>query len=241
MKTAIALLLFATSCAASEIWDVHTENVDLKRITTGLSKPEVSIAGDCVTFGLSMNAGSEAQLGIHGSSPVEHGVFRIDSDGLTEASLVSIQLYGFDERGFDIRDNYSAHGTRGLSHAWDMVYDAGSNTSSVHITAIQDVSAMTASLCLPQGGDANLDGQVTAADLNALAINWQSEGKWESGDFDASGFVDAVDLNLLAMNWQNQPAAAPVPEPTSLWHLVALFGLPICSRRKAFQRIPTRP
>ena len=53
-------------------------------------------------------------------------------------------------------------------------------------------------------GDANGDGQVDAADLNILAINWQKmvTGGPAEGDFNASGTVDAADLNELALNWQ---------------------------------------
>ena len=58
-------------------------------------------------------------------------------------------------------------------------------------------------------GDANLDGDVNASDLNELGLNWQaSPNTWSGGDFNASGFVDAVDLNLLALNWQgNTPGS----------------------------------
>jgi hypothetical protein len=72
----------------------------------------------------------------------------------------------------------------------------------------------------PQG-DANLDGIVNAADLNALALNWQQNVPlWSGGDFDANGFVEAADLNKLALNWQARiPLASAnvvsVPEPST--------------------------
>ena len=77
-------------------------------------------------------------------------------------------------------------------------------------------------------GDANLDGQVDAPDLNALGTNWQgSPNTWSGGDFNASGNVDAADLNPLGINWQQMipmPAAgSSVPEPATL----CLLGLGI--------------
>jgi hypothetical protein len=68
-------------------------------------------------------------------------------------------------------------------------------------------------------GDANLDGLVNAADLNALALNWRNNNAvgWSIGDFNADSRVDAADLNLLALNWQRSipsavPESAPLPE-----------------------------
>ena len=78
-------------------------------------------------------------------------------------------------------------------------------------------------------GDANLDEQVNAADLNALALNWCADDatSWEQGDFNGDGIVNAVDLNDLALNWRGGtiPASA-VPEPTCV-SLLATAGLAI--------------
>ena len=53
-------------------------------------------------------------------------------------------------------------------------------------------------------GDANLDGKVDAQDLNAIGINWTSDGTlWASGDFTGDGSTNAMDLNALALNWLN--------------------------------------
>ena len=71
-------------------------------------------------------------------------------------------------------------------------------------------------------GDANLDGLVDAADLNKLALNWQSSVTgWSLGDFTADGQANAADLNQLALNWQGSTpmasvASSPVPEPSAM-------------------------
>ena len=76
-------------------------------------------------------------------------------------------------------------------------------------------------------GDADLDGQVNAADLNALALNWQADDatSWVQGDFNGDGLVNATDLNDLALNWRSGSGkASAVPEPSSGW-LLAMVGL----------------
>ena len=66
-------------------------------------------------------------------------------------------------------------------------------------------------------GDANLDGRIDSADLNLVALNWQSRtNSWAKGDFDGNGRVNSDDLNLLGSNWQFGIAKAvplSVPEP----------------------------
>lgn len=86
-------------------------------------------------------------------------------------------------------------------------------------------------------GDANLDGIVGAADLNALALNWQQNvSLWSGGDFTADGVVDSVDLNELGLNWQQSiplasSANATVPEPSASLLLLPV-GLIFVWRRK---------
>ncbi len=71
-------------------------------------------------------------------------------------------------------------------------------------------------------GDANLDGSVDVAGLNALGLNWQqpakvwSEGNFAVNDLGAPGMVDATDLASLAINWRRSipRRIAAVPEPT---------------------------
>jgi hypothetical protein len=73
-------------------------------------------------------------------------------------------------------------------------------------------------------GDANLDGFVNAADLNALALNWRnSVSGWSVGDFNADSHVDAADLNLLALNWRRSSQIL-VPENAPLRELSPFDG-----------------
>ena len=88
-------------------------------------------------------------------------------------------------------------------------------------------------------GDANLDGFVNAADLNAVALNWQTDSaKWSQGNFTGAG-VNALDLNALALNWQQAtPFAAesvpPVPEPTSAWMaLLAMVAIALARSNRS--------
>jgi hypothetical protein len=76
-------------------------------------------------------------------------------------------------------------------------------------------------------GDANLDGQVNAVDLNVLALSWGADNatSWSQGDFNGDDIVNAIDLNDLALNWRNGATqASPVPERSSIG-LVAMAGL----------------
>jgi T5SS/PEP-CTERM-associated repeat protein len=52
------------------------------------------------------------------------------------------------------------------------------------------------------GGDANLDGVVSIADLGILAANWQKAADWLGGDFNGDGIVNIADVGILAGNWQ---------------------------------------
>ena len=87
-------------------------------------------------------------------------------------------------------------------------------------------------------GDASLDGQVDATDLNRVGQNWQEEASsWGKGDFNADGFVDAMDLNQVGQNWLRAAATArttSVPEPPGTMlgviGLVAILLIARCRR-----------
>ena len=86
-------------------------------------------------------------------------------------------------------------------------------------------------------GDSNLDGTVSANDLNALALNWrQNVHDWTAGNFTGAA-VNAADLNELALNWQMSiPSAASqasaVPEPAATTLAVFALATVTCLRRR---------
>ena len=89
-------------------------------------------------------------------------------------------------------------------------------------------------------GDATLDGNVDAADLNKVGTNWLTDNSdWCSGNFNDQAVVDAGDLNLLGINWQKSvPSAAhhqaaSVPEPDSALLALTLALIGFLRRRPA--------
>jgi hypothetical protein len=85
-------------------------------------------------------------------------------------------------------------------------------------------------------GDANLDGQVSLADLQALALYWnKSAANWTQADFNLDGQVSLSDLQDLAANWNKtwvaSSEAPAVPEPATLT-LLAVGGLLALRRRR---------
>ena len=85
-------------------------------------------------------------------------------------------------------------------------------------------------------GDVDLDGQVNAADLNALALNWRADDaiSWAQGDFNGDGLVNAIDLNDLALNWQSgvMQADSAVPEPSTTVLLLLGSTIMLNGRRR---------
>lgn len=124
----------------------------------------------------------------------------VDIDSLTSQGDLKIGVAAADPR-FDLNG--------------DTVLDTGD--IDVWLSQVGEARGFTAAVL---AGDADLNGTVEAADLNAVGLSWQQGGKvWSEGDFDGSGTVDASDLNVVGLNWQKSvaaAAAASVPEPTSL-------------------------
>ena len=93
-------------------------------------------------------------------------------------------------------------------------------------------------------GDADLDGDVDASDLNSLGIHWRAgDATWIDGDFTGNGSVTALDLNALALHWQHGVPArastlrvprAPLPASrASLGEVVLPFDFQLDSTRGA--------
>ncbi|MGD0769280.1 MAG: autotransporter-associated beta strand repeat-containing protein [Tepidisphaeraceae bacterium] len=76
-------------------------------------------------------------------------------------------------------------------------------------------------------GDANLDGEVNAADFTILAANFnQSITGWDLGDFNYDGIVNAADFTDLAANFnQGDSGAASAGDVAALDAFAAANGL----------------
>ncbi len=87
---------------------------------------------------------------------------------------------------------------------------------------------------MPDAGDADLDGDLDAADYITLKRNFGQSATWTGGDFDFDGEVTWRDFAAFQANFHNSPAApgAPVPEPTTL-ALLAAGGLALLRRRRS--------
>lgn len=70
--------------------------------------------------------------------------------------------------------------------------------------------------------DLNGDGSADAADAGIIFSNWGLTG---AGDCSGDGIVDAADAGILFSEWtgDSRPAQS-VPEPVSLWWLLAVAG-----------------
>jgi len=87
-------------------------------------------------------------------------------------------------------------------------------------------------------GDADIDGDVDAADARRLAENWgyttlnpNYETFWEMGDFNGDKVVGPADASILAANWgYGTEETSAVPEPTALVMLVSM-ALTVLPRR----------
>jgi hypothetical protein len=106
------------------------------------------------------------------------------------------------------------------------------------------------------GGDANLDGTVTVADLDILRANWKADNLvrgWKQGDFNQDGQVNLVDLVITADHWQaGVPGAAgspldveaflanaqPVPEPSGACLLAIGLSLLLLRQIRLGSRTP---
>lgn len=98
------------------------------------------------------------------------------------------------------------------SDAMDLFYDLDDNMK----VDASDVAFLVENILGTVVGDANLDGNVDALDLNVLGVNWQrADGTgWSTGDFNGDGVVEEVDLNQIDRHWGRVGMAWRAPLPT---------------------------
>jgi surface-anchored protein len=180
-----------------------------------------------------------ADLGtIAGRFDVGTGRFALAASGDSpEAELRSLLIAG--------RAGGSWDGASGIMSS-DAPGDGGTNGFAVGYRVTADHSATVAWASL---GDADLDGEVTTADVNAILtsglLNTGISGAvWQQGDFDYDGLVTTADLNaLLTTGRLNSGGYLPtvpssravvtgVPEPST----VVLIGLGLLTASTARPR-----
>ena len=227
------------------------------------ANPRTASIGNYGNLG-SWSVGQSGFIGIRFdlTGGTHYGWAEVTRDSDTEATLHS---FGYNDTPGDPSDIPSDSGITGDFNG-DGNYDdldvdplvadiaRGENTPSFDLTqdGLVDTADLTSWLSeageanLGPGlsyllGDADLSGDVGAADLNRVGINWQQQvAAWSAGDFTADGTVDAPDLNAMGINWQmsslSAAAVGAVPEPSGVMLLAAgAAGLGLWRRRKAGQ------
>lgn len=112
------------------------------------------------------------------------------------------------------------------------IYNLAGNAAAVDET---DLDFLITNILNTTEGDANLDGLVSQADLDAVLLNWgATDAGWATGNLDAAdgtGFVSQADLDAVLLNWGNgTTAATPIPEPAAALTLAALSTLTLRRR-----------
>jgi len=219
--------------------------------TTGAVAPGASAGTLTVAGAMAFGAGSSLDIEIvgvwtdHDQNPqtpdiltdiagdqlaVQHGL-----SGLANATLNFANIDVTLEETFDMSKTYtivtSATDLPAAGERFGAVVHPGKWGGPVDYNADGSVTCRFTVM-----GDADLSGDVTLADLSALAFNWEkaSGALWSEGDFTYDGAVTLADLSALAFHWEDTVAAGapPVPEPCSL-ALLALGAAAVIRRRRS--------
>lgn len=219
--------------SVGEGWDMAGGSSVFDLTEANLLRQSVLGAGQSIDIGSPFSPGSTQDL-----------VFRFRNADKPDSIVTGLVEYmselfiDFDNDGLvdtaDIDLLINELGTGGQSATFDV-----DNSGSVDA---DDVQAWLSAAAAHNGfadaylpGDADLNGTVDVADLNALGVNWQTNNlAWSKGNFVVPGtLIDASDLNAIGINWQfSIPIAAEsVPEPASpLMLLMPIVGLALVKR-----------
>ena len=131
-----------------------------------------------------------------------NGLNDVDNDGdfdLADLNKIgfgygkSIEEAGFVGDGIGMIDK-SDMLLLGIDHSMDSEVNSTTTNSLIALaTAMPDIF---------HPGDANSDGKVDIADLNAVGAKWYTYvTPYTQGDLNGDGYVDLADLNLIGNNW----------------------------------------
>ncbi len=112
----------------------------------------------------------------------------------------------------------SAQGSQGITNRFDQIRISGTGfNDAINAFAVlyedTDADALTdrVRLLATLKGDANGDGVVSLADLDALGKHFGQAGAWQDGDFDYDGQVDLADLDALATQFVKPATTMTAP------------------------------
>ncbi len=220
-----------------------TFNVAVTNTAGGLIQPGTgSTAGHLdFNFPLTMGAGSEMEIDLGGLTPGT-GHDRIDATtlNLDPGSTLDVDsLGGYLPALYTTHTIVDANLINGVFNFIEGVVIGATDTgwAVTYDYSLDQVLVQRALL-----GDANLNGQVEQADLDAILQNWGKQASdgvtsWVTGDLNGNGQVEQADLDFVLQNWGSLAApsfkASAVPEPCSV--VLASAGLATLRRRR-----PTR-